>query len=716
MGRKFKNSLLIILFLGIFCNSKKLYAASNYESWELQSPKKNGIIKTGELLITVKLLDSVKIFKGSFQLLIDDNLITNFIKFSPNQISIIYTLPLKDGLHKLELHIKAFDVGFLTPIKSQFYVNKILPGSIDSPKVKKSFFELSGNIIGNYKVINMSGPGEALAQSPPYFRDVNIDVVARVGQVSFPFRYYNTSDEYFNPGIQSRNYLVFGARYKYFELLYGDQNPVFDRLVLTGIRITGYKFSITTPRFQMQIVDGTSQNAMEGIISRYHASDSTPPPANLIRDTVHKNRDSTYISTPGIYRRHLTAARFAFGNKMEGSNLGISLLRARDDTSSIKYGVNPSDNIVLGADESYVTNGNALRVNAGAALSFYTTDISKGAVSESSIDSFYGYRFGFNPATYKNLIVLNLTTLKPGEATTADYITAAFKSANKSKTTDNLLTLDYHYYGSSYISEGNPFTQNDLWTATLQDQLAFFNRKVTIFARYSYQENNVSKSDITTITTHLINGSIFIAPAPNLPQFNIVINDQIRKAPGAFENLGAVNDNSLNLTGSINYNLKLGTNTTGFNVSYTNSMRNDAINVFTSNDIQIIGGGVTETFNKLNLIIDAHYTMMTYSNTETPTAPLSNTYDGHIKYQLKKLKAYFGIGGSITASESTSLLGSSTSTRDLFNVLVGGQIFKGCQLDFEAGIAPYTDLSYSSNNYKENYALLRLSYNFDFKR
>ncbi|MFI4963035.1 MAG: hypothetical protein ACHP6H_04160 [Legionellales bacterium] len=700
-----------LICTGIFLAFSGASGSPNGGSWQLESPRKDEVIKSGELLITVKLLDSVKVFKGSFQLFIDDYLISNFVKFTPDQISVLYTSPLSEGLHKLEMHVKSPDVGFLTPLASTFYVNKFSGLKKDSVIVRKAdHFEFSGTVSGLYKVINTDGPGAQLAQTVPYVREFSADVVARIGQVSFPVKYFNTSDDQFYPPgfLPPRNYLEYGVRYKSVELLFGDHNPVFDRLVLSGIRITGYKFTLTGPRFQMQIIDGTAQPPHEGSLVRYVPSEGAPPPG--------LRPDSNYI-IPGVYQRHLTAGRFSFGNRIEGSLVSINILRARDYLGSIAYGANPADNIVVGMDESFVTPGGNMKVNAGLATSLFTADRSTGPVTEEKIDSFYGYKVGFNPNSFKDFFTVNLSTVKPGEASSAGYLNSVFKSINKSKTTENLLTLDYRFFGPEYTSFGNPLVRNDMWAITGQDQIGILSRKIMFTGRYTYQGNNLAASEFSTLITQIIGGNILFAPAPNLPQLNIIVNDQLRNTPvSGLSNLVSVNDYSLNLTGALTYSIKLGDNITGFNVSYTKSTRVDAINTQSSNNIQIINGGITETFMKLNLSLDLHYANMTFSNDETPLTPLSNTYDGHIRYQIKKLKTTIGLGASLTQSLPTALTGSSSSTRSLFNATISSQIAKGLLFDLEGGMAPYTDLADSANNYRQNYGMVKLTYNFDFKR
>ncbi len=712
-----KTVFAVILFLSIYVGRASAYP--NASSWEMVSPKNNEIIKSGELFINVNLLDSVVVLKGTFEFYIDDDLITNFVKFSENRISILYTLPLTEGKHILQLKIKSNSIGYLSPIVSTFYVNKFSGDRKDSVIVKKAdFFELSGDIYGSDKEMNYSGTGaqNALAYpNVPHIRDLSADVVARVGQVSFPFKYFNTTDQNYYPGNMSRNYLQYGIRYHGLEFLYGDQTPMFDRLVMAGVRVKGWMFTYEGPKFKIQVVNGISQQKQEGAL----LSDTFRSPNHLpiAPSNLRSGADSLYVN-PGLYQREISAARISFGNRIEGSVVSINLLRSRDDSGSIHYGPNASDNLVVGADESFITAGNKMRVNAGFALSAYTANIKGGPVTENQIDSLYGYKVGFNPVTFRNIFILNATTIKPDQPSTADYITAVFRSTSKDNATDNLLTIDYHYFGSSYVSFGNPLIQNDLWAGTLQDQFSFLNRKIILSAGATYQENNVAANELATLTTQIINGSAIIAPSQALPTLTFFVTDQTRNTPAGANtsNLVAANDAMLSYTGLLNYNLHLGDNITSFHVSYTADDRTDGIYTFNSNNITIIGGGITETLMKLNLSLDLHYSVMNYSNTDMANMQLSNTYSAHLRYEIRKIRTTISIGADITSSNEAELLGSSYSTRDLYNARISANLAKGLSLDVEAGIAPYTDLSYSSNSYQENYGLVRLMYNFDFRR
>jgi hypothetical protein len=312
---------------------------------------------------------------------------------------------------------------------------------------------------------------------------------------------------------------------------------------------------------------------------------------------------------------------------------------------------------------------------------------------------------------------LNASTIKPNQPSTADYITADFKSGSKDKSTNNLLTADYHYFGSSYTSFGNPFVLNNLWAGSLKDQLDLLNRKIVLSGGYIFQENNVSAGDLATLRTQIINASAVLSPSPKLPQLTLFVNNELRNTPGSvLSNLVAANDNSLNLSGIINYNLKSGNTFTGINANYIYSSRADAINSFDNNIIQIASVGLSETFIKLNFGLDLRYATTMYSNPETPNTLLSNTYEARIRYELKKIKTNIAVGFNISQSNALALLGSTYSARDIYNISLSSGVIPGVAIALEAGLAPYTDLQYSSNSYQENYAIVRLTYNFDLKR
>lgn len=699
-------SLLLWLFL--CCLSIKVHAAGRpyTNSWKLVTPAKGSTIKSGELLVTIKLMDSVTIARGTFIFFLDDYLITSGVKFSKDKISILYLQPLKPGKHKIQVKGKAAHWNFyMDDINAEFYVGAQTEQEAKrTDSIKKSnapkTFELSGNISGLYKSYNVTGPGKAQLQNPPYLGEENIAVVGRIGKVSFPVRYFNTTDNYtYGPAVQPRNFFQAGVMTPSVSLLYGDMNPLFDRLVLTGSRIRGVDFSVTRPRFQMHLINGTLQQAIEGQLIRYDAS-LGPPPPNL-------RPDSTYIN-PGVYRRNVTAGRFSFGNPREGSTLSLDFLRARDEINSIHYGYNPKDNLVVGLDEAFITNGSAMKVNIGGSFSLVTNDISQGAITDKDVDSITGTHYGINPKAFRDVFIFNNTSIWPGKSSMAGYATGIFHTSNQ------VITIDYHRIGAAYQSFGNPYLRNDQESASVQDQFSFWKRRVLLTGRYLFQENDLTNNEFNTITTNGVTGSLFLMPGIKLPQIGFVYFTQYRLSDRVATNLANVDDRVTNYTATFNYLVLRGKFSHGINFQFNQSIRADQINSFNNNIAQTYSGGFSELYIPARLGLDVRYTTMNLSTPESGKIPMSQGIDARLHYEWRKIKTVFSAGGYLNQYFSTILSGA--SQRGMYNASISYRGIPGAIFDVEAGYSPYTDLSISNNNYTEMYGLVRVTYNFDWKR
>lgn len=695
------------LWLFFLCLVSKAYGGGRpyTNSWKLLTPAPGSTVKSGELLVTIKLLDSVSIVKGTFIFLLDDYLITSNVKFTKDRISILYLQPLKPGKHKLQAKGKAQHWNFyMDDIVAEFNVGQQTAQEAKrTDSIKKlngpKMFELSGNISGLYKSYNVTGPGQGLLQNPPYLSEANIAVVGRIGKMSFPVRYFNTSDNYtYAPSIQPRNFFQAGVMTKSVSLLYGDMNPLFDRLVLTGSRIHGVDFSITRPRFQMHIINGTLQQAQEGQVYRYDPS-AGPPPPNL-------RADSNYI-TPGTYKRNITAGRFSFGNPQEGSTLSLDFLRSRDEIGSIQYGTNPKDNLVLGIDEAFITNGSAMKVNIGGAFSLLTNDISQGAISDKAVDSITGEHYNINPQSFKNIFIFNNTSIYPGKSSTAGYATGIFRTKHQ------VITLDYHRTGAAYQSFGNPYLRNDLESASAQDQFSFWQRRILLTGRYLFEENDLTNNEFNTITTNGATGSLFLMPGVKLPQIGFVYFTQYRRSERVATNLANVDDRTTSYTATFNYTLLRGNYSHGINFQFNQNERNDGIFFQNNNITQTLSGGLSELYVPARLGIDLRYTTMNINTPEAGKIPLSQGIDARLHYEWKKIKTIFSAGGYFNQYFSTIL--SSASNRGMYNFSISYRGLPGTIFDIEGGYSPYIDLSLSDRNYQEMYGLVRVTYNFDFK-
>src|SRR5690606_27151215 len=110
--------------------------------------------------------------------------------------------------------------------------------------------------------------------------------------------------------------------------------PSLDKLILTGIRMRGFSFTLKSKNSSISYYQGEINQSIEGSIGHYNIGEGYVP-SNIIND-------SQYL-VPGTYQRNMMAARLALGGKKGNFIFGINALKIKDDTASIRYGILPKD-------------------------------------------------------------------------------------------------------------------------------------------------------------------------------------------------------------------------------------------------------------------------------------------------------------------------------------------------------------------------------------
>lgn len=677
------------------------FGVKSNDIYKVISPKPDTTIKNGQLFMCILVAKNVEILQSSLKIFLDGRLITAFVKFQNHKITMLYQDPLKKGKH--EIYIEAKEKGFdwLKPLKLNFFVDELLTPAEDS--VKKAFkrqVELTGNVILDSRIVKLTGKGADIRQEPPHTNTANVNANLRAGKLNFPIRIFHTSDEktYEVRGLMSRNFYAIGMNLNRLQLTLGDHNTNMDKLVLSGIRVRGARLTYKSKRFQFIASTGYISRAIEGQVKKYEGVGFPPP--GLKSDSTY------YVNGTGNYRRDIAAVRFLFGTKTEGNELGLTFLKSRDDTNSIKYGSAPKENLVIGLDQSFTAIEDRFSGGVGAAVSVVTNDITGGTVKQADFEKRLNTELYADPYKFRKIQTINYSTIIPSRSTIAGYAGFKFKRKN------NTLGIDYKYFGAGYQSFGNPFVRTDLQTASLNDQLYMWKRRVTINARYTFQSNNLSKTAYTTIFQHLVSGNVAFIYSAKAPQFILTYNLQARRGKDTKYTTLSANDRNSSLTGMILYNFKTGKVNHSLNLNYTSVLRTDKIYTTNGNQMDIYAAGLREQISPINTTIDFQYSHTNLTDLNGST-PVNESYDTRIRYQNKKIKTTLGLG-YIQNRMLMERFGSQKSVRHSYVFTISTQFSKHLQLDFEAGDSPYRNPLGPEYSYDELYFYGRLNYNLGY--
>jgi hypothetical protein len=676
-----------------FCNS--VHAQSRKDStWKVLSPLPGSNVKSGELFIVVQLDERITLKGSSLKVFLDKEPVSYDARVEDNRITLIYMERMKPGKHSISIFAKDEYNRKIRPIQWGFMVGETTPVKHDSSWYKADIF---GRLSVDARKEFLTGPGKSLRQEPSNTTNFNFNGGLKYRRLQIPVKVFGTSDQ--NRNFQSRNFVQAGVKYGIAEAYFGDLNPTYDRLIISGQRISGAMASVKLGRYQLHAVHGYLQRGIEGSVVKYSPGFELPP--------LNPRPDSTYI-VPGVYRRSVSAVKFQMGDPVRGSSLALIVMKSSDDTTSIQNGNRPKQNLVGGIDNSWVGKGYRLRVNLGFAISLVTDDISKGAISRKDIFDQYGIKSDYDPSDFKKLIIINTTTTPlyvQKKSSNAFYFNGSYKIAN------NFFSTEYRSIGGAYASFANPFLRNDIRSIMLSDRIYFLKKKLTATVRVQRHYNNLTNEIITKVVTRMFNANILMAISPKLPTLSFTYNIQDRLSfANKITNIGNVNDRVNTYSGSIFYNFTLFKMKHYVNVSYMRSDRRDYVYTPNGNVTENYLFSFSQTMRKpveLNLQLQR----MDITTTERLLLQRLTVISAQLKYSLKKYFTDISFSGG--SNFIAAGVYSSASTRPVASIKAHYKKIKNTVMELELGTSPYYDRNFPMNNYGEAYVLARYFYNFN---
>jgi len=529
-----------------FILSVSLNAASS--EWEILSPKPQAQVKSGELFVALRYKGTLPHEQLRVRIHLDKTDLTQHIKRTGNQVSMLYLDPIKKGMNQLSVHAETISGDSIAPIQWTFMCGTIQeserPDRLDIVASQKSEmrFDLTGRLHVNSLSESVTGGGAFLRQESPYTRTLDLSVEARIHRIRIPVRVFRTSDE--ETGYQPRNRFTVGIETPFFELSFGDGNPVYHPLIVSGIRVRGIHAVIHLGPVHAYLTQGTVRRGIEGFSSRYNPLDGLPPSV--------MNPDSTIV-TPGTYRRRLTGIRLAFGHS-EKVLFGLTALKSTDDSTSIRFGSRPGQNAALGSDLRATFYHGKLHFHAGAAFSVTTLDISGGPASKKDLDSLFQTDLPFDPADYENIIILNTSTVP---ATIKGLSSLAWYLESRARICGHVLNAAYRTTGASYGSFGVPYLVNDRREMNLSDRFRIAHSKLSFSLKLRLRHDNLADHLLARKTTRSFSMDGSYHPSRNWPRFQLGCRFMLRNTDQDSLKSGHIHDALNTLSFGMNYSLRL---------------------------------------------------------------------------------------------------------------------------------------------------------------
>ena len=455
------------------------------------SPEPDEYITEDQVLFAVSLsgggketdAKSVQIFMDGKNVTRACEISTFMATFEPKKVS--------EGQHWFKVVAKDIDGKPLEPIVVNFTV-----GSEGQKQKIRSDFR--GHVFADFR-------NETVYEQDNSFNMGGGDFSGQYGVLQYSGRFLVSSLE--DPNYQPRDSYSFNLKTKVLGISGGDTYPRINDLILWGKRVRGLSGYIHLGFINVDAVMGETYRGIEGVGTGIGPS--------------------MVISSYGTFSQKLMAVRPSIGGGKH-FQVGISIVKIQDDTSSIKYGILPKDNVIFGPDLKLAFDRGRTTLTAAGAVSLLTSDISGGALTPEDINDITGEEVNlpFNPQDFEEYFIINDSTIPidPSKLTSMAYnVKLALRYLR------NVLQIGYKSVGAQYTSLANPWIRKDIEGFYFNDRLRLLNNKLYLnFGYEDYIDNFSDYSSSPAMDLKTFNYGFSVYPGKSWPNINVSLKNHMR--------------------------------------------------------------------------------------------------------------------------------------------------------------------------------------------
>jgi hypothetical protein len=537
------------------------------------SPDPDAILNPEDVLISVSLLRAdTAVARRATQIKLDDATLTSSALFSGDLIILSpenLGMQLSPGKHTVKVGLFNNKGQFQSAAELSFYIRRPGAEALLSSTVPAKKFDYDANIQIESRHENISDVGTWYNRASAQFNG-KTDIWRFTGNL------FVTSDEKADRQPQNRYFV--GVETPWIQAGYGDHYPTFPELVLNGKRVRGLQTSARYGIFGLDLTLGEITRSVEGALVKSFPADSF---------SVEFKRDSTSAFGQinpttwgkfnyGTFARKLFAVRPSLGNR-DTWEVGFSWLSSGDDMGSIRYGIKPQENILIGTDFMARFDKKRIEVTGQAAATAYNSDITSGNFSDAYIDSVYATGAeGIKQARdyLKNYITVN-DNFRP--LSVKELSTIAYQFGLGLDYFNNAFHANYIFRGSDYTSFGESFLQTDIRGVQLMDRARLIDNQLFLTLGYELLEDNTSKTKAATTVFSNVNIAATWFPERTLPTVTVGFsrygNDNGLGTNGV-DSLSAITDATLRFFVQSTYDFFLGVRQTA-SLNISTSKRTD---------------------------------------------------------------------------------------------------------------------------------------------
>jgi hypothetical protein len=483
------------------------------------SPDPGGRVQRDDLLISISLFRAdTAVVKRATQVLLDGVdisghavLTDDILIVSPENAG----LTLRNGIHRLTVRLYNREGRLHRTASMQFSL-------YDGEQLSAE----PGAVIKTNASVQLESRNENVSSVSTWYNRATVSAGAQSGDWRLSGNAFITSDE--KPDRQPQNRFFIGMESSWLRVGYGDAYPTFPNLVLAGKRVRGLVSALKLGWFNVDMTLGKTSRAIDGSLLRTFSADSF---------AVEYTRDSLAGNTPaygridsatwgkysyGTFARDLFAIRPSFGSGEE-FQLGLTWLKSKDDVTSIRYGVRPQENVVVGSDFVARFDDRRIELAGQGAFSAYNADISGGTFTDANIDSLFKEDTQRKDArTVRDILSRFITVnenLRP--LSFKKPATLAYDASLALNYFDNYLKVAYLFRGSDYNSFGQTFLRKDIHGFNIADRIRLMGNQLLGTGSVEFLKDNTSDQKAATTSFANLNFSVSYFPAPGLPNGTI---------------------------------------------------------------------------------------------------------------------------------------------------------------------------------------------------
>jgi hypothetical protein len=532
------------------------------------SPDPMSILSEEEVLISVSLLraDSL-IAREATQLMLDGINVTSKALFTGDLIifnPVNANIALTPGPHVVTVLLFDRKGGMHGSSSVTFTIQGETLALYSEPRADAFRYDASLQIESRHEDTGESG--EWYNRTGVNFRGVTGDFRVRSNL-------FVTSDE--KSYRQPQNRYFVGAELPWLRVGLGDAYPEFPDLILSGKRVRGVTSSLRLGTFTVDVAYGSVTRAIDGAELQRFPLDSL-----LLQQTQDPRAAYAQIDAQtwgkysyGTYERTLFAVHPSVGSG-ETWQLGFTWLNGKDDLGSIRYGIRPQENIVLGTDFFARLDNGRTEIAWQVALSAFNSDISSGTFTEAYIDSVYpNDRDAIKTARniLQSLITFN-ENLRP--LSFKKLATAAGQASLGLNYFDNALKFTYLFRGNDFTSFGQTYLRTDIQGINIIDRIHLLRNQVFATLGYERLQDNTASTRSASTTYTTLNAALSLYLIADFPGITVGYSRYDNGNGLPRDSLASVNDATNRVYVQSAYGFEFGARHTAF-LSLSSSIRQD---------------------------------------------------------------------------------------------------------------------------------------------